>query len=148
MAITFEFCSNETDFQATYLLFVESLESVGLRTPPEKTLRDRYDNNELIIGKDGNKVISFYQFRMDENEEGLCRHIVVYVSPAYRGTGVSTNMLDFGKPFLIARGVTHLEGAVVSPTPNTTAMLVSRNMIYYEQRISNGSVYNIYRKWW
>ena len=145
MEVTFEVCSSEEDMLMTYLLFVDNFNSRGLKIPPISKLRERYEKNELIIGKYKGKIISFYQFQIEE--DGLCHFLVVYVSPEYRKERVATAMLDFGKPILRDRGVTHFEIWNL-PSEDNIATCKSRNMILLRQEVYNDVLYNIWRKDW
>lgn len=145
MEVTFEICSTEEDLIATYELFIDNFNSRGLRVAPIKKLRERYEKEELIIGKHNGEIISFYQFQIEE--DGLCHFLIVYVKPEYRKEKIATAMLDFGKPILKARGVTHFEIWNL-PSEDNIGTCESRNMILLRQEVYNGVIYNVWWKTW
>lgn len=144
--INFGLCETEEDFQAAYSLFQLNWTENGYTPPIEQAFRNRFEANELAIGKTNQgEVVAFFQWHKDDDyEPGLGRYLIIYVAEAYRTAGIAKDLLDYGRTIMQSRGITYLE-VWSFPRPDVQATVASRGLILDRTETIDGIDYEVYR---
>lgn len=142
----YQICDNEDDFQQAYVLFQLKWTDNGHPSPPEQPFRNRYEDNEILIAKEGDEVAAVFQFHLDENEVGLGRYILFYVKESFRLSGIPQSLLNYATTTMQARGVTHLEIWSFVTDEDGIILQQSRGFTFDRQELYNDILYNVYTK--
>jgi GNAT superfamily N-acetyltransferase len=142
--IQFELCSTEIDCAAVYDHFTEMYEDNGLEPPNFTLFLARLERREIVVGKNpSGQIVCFYCFHVTDKKVGT--HIVVYVSPQYRGDGIAVRMCNFTLPIIQSRGAERLRIYSI-PRDDIDALQRTRGMTFVEQQTINGVTYNVYER--
>ena len=90
--LSFSVCDNVLDAASVFDLFCDMYDAFNVEVKPStwNELESRYESSQMIVGKDElGEVRSFYIFCILGD---VCKFIVIYVDPDYRGAGNATAM--------------------------------------------------------
>jgi hypothetical protein len=143
--ISVEICLHEVDAIAAFRLATSVAGEGGIPFIGSKSFREAFENRELVVGKDGDKVVVARQFHQigDKIVGGS-----VSIHKDYRNQGLSKVTREFAVAIWKSRGATHEEIKILQKLEWLNTSLVKRGAVLLTTQRVGGQIYNVYHWEW